>query len=443
MTIDTIVAISTPPGRGAIGVVRVSGPATRRLVTAVAGTLPPPRHARHVSFRDADALLLDDGIAIFCPAPRSYTGEDLAELHGHGNPVLLNALVAALCALGARPARPGEFTERAYLNGRLDLAQAEAVADLIASQSARAARASLRTLRGDFGAAVEVLVARIQQARALLEASIDFADELHARDLVARQNAERSALCADLETLLGRAAQGARLAAGANIAIVGAPNVGKSSLLNRLAGSERAIVSALPGTTRDLVDADIVIGDIPLRIVDTAGLRATDDPIELEGIRRAEAARAVADVVLQVTDDPPGSKLPVLDIPPGAVLVVVHNKCDLHERTPQRTCAAGVVHVELSALTGAGVDLLVDALREALDVGAEDESDFSARARHVEALRRARAALADIDEALLAEAPEIAAEHYRAATLALESIGGRYGAEELLGDIFARFCIGK
>jgi len=445
LSIDTIVAVATPAGRGAIGIVRISGPATAHIVSGLIGTLPRPRHARYTRFSNQAGETLDDGIVIFYPGPLSYTGEDTAELQAHGNPLVLEELVIASCALGARAAKPGEFTERAFLNGRLDLAQAEAVADLIAAQSIRAARSALRTLQGEFGTAISDLVLRVQQARAALEASIDFADDLHAADLVQAQREHCEILRRDLVALLGRARQGARLAAGANVAIVGRPNVGKSSLLNRLAGSDRAIVSDFPGTTRDLVEADVVVGAIPLRLVDTAGLRATDDPIEREGIRRTHAARAAADVVILVTDkaddldwtdDLAGFEA---DVP----VIVVHNKSDLRHTPPRSEGETGRFHIHLSARTGDGIDLLIAALQRTLDVGTEDEGEFSARARHLEALRGALAAIEAITPDTLECAPELAAEHYRHATATLEAIGGRYSSEDLLGDIFARFCIGK
>ncbi|MEX2481856.1 MAG: tRNA uridine-5-carboxymethylaminomethyl(34) synthesis GTPase MnmE [Gammaproteobacteria bacterium] len=448
MNTDTIVAVATPSGRGAIGIVRLSGSNTAHIVQRMTGTLPPPRHARFTPFLDLAGDVLDDGILIYCPGPYSYTGEDVAEFQAHGNPVILGQLVQAACACGARPARPGEFTERAFLNGRLDLAQAEAVADLIASQSARAARSALRSLHGEFGAAVTALIARVQQTRAALEASIDFADELHAADLLAEQRRECFALRHDLGVLLGRATQGQRLSGGANVAIIGEPNVGKSSLLNRLAGSDRAIVSEFPGTTRDLVDADVLVGDIPLRLIDTAGLRQTEDPIEREGIRRTHAARTKADLVITIVDTDSASRgthdaLLAEFASAGQTAIVVHNKIDLRQAGPKCEAVAGIDHVHLSALTGAGIDLLIAAVQRALGVDAEDESEFSARSRHLEALQGALTAIEAITVDDLEQAPELVAEHYRTATQALEAIAGRYSNEDLLGDIFARFCIGK
>lgn len=448
MNTDTIVAVATPSGRGAIGIVRLSGSNTSHIVRRMAGALPPARHARYTRFRDLAGEVVDDGMLVYCPGPHSYTGEDVAELQAHGNPVILGQLVQTACGCGARPARPGEFTERAFLNGRLDLAQAEAVADLIASQSARAARSALRSLHGEFGRAVSALIARVQQTRAALEASIDFTDELHTADLLEEQRRECLALRHDLGALLLRATQGQRLSSGANVAIIGEPNVGKSSLLNRLAGSDRAIVSEFPGTTRDLVDADVLVGDIPLRLIDTAGLRQTDDPIEREGIRRTHAARSNADLIITIVDTHSGSRAvddlvaAEIDVA-GQPAIVVHNKIDLHQTEPKREVIAGIDHVHVSALTGAGIDLLIAAVQRALGVDAEDESEFSARGRHLDALQSALAAIESIRVDDLEMAPELVAEHYRTATRALEAIGGRYSSEDLLGDIFARFCIGK
>ncbi|MEQ8659732.1 MAG: tRNA uridine-5-carboxymethylaminomethyl(34) synthesis GTPase MnmE [Gammaproteobacteria bacterium] len=440
MATDTIVAVASPPGRGAIGIVRLSGPATPAIVSRLAGASPATRRASLRTLRDASGEPLDEGIVVAFGSPHTYTGEDMAELHCHGNPLLLERVVAAACAAGARRARPGEFTERAYRNGRLDLAQAEAVADLIGAATARAARAALRTLNGAFGADVAALVARIRAARATLEASIDFADDLHAEDLLADSHATCAALRTDLDALLGRARQGARLASGANVALVGAPNVGKSSLLNRLAGHDRAIVAPTPGTTRDIIDVDVVIGAVPVRLVDTAGLHDSADAVEQEGMRRTHAAALRADLVVVVSaPGQPPPPLPPLEVP----CIEVHNKLDLAGGSARVEPVAGGVAVHVSALTGAGIELLVGAVEDCLGVGAEDSGDFAARERHLAALREARAELAAIDAGLLGSAPELAAERYRAADAALERIAGRYDVEDLLGDIFARFCIGK
>ncbi len=451
MVSDTIVAVSSPPGRGGIGIVRVAGPAAREILAAITGRSPSPRHAAYAEFHDLDGAIIDSGVALYFPAPHSYSGDDIAELQGHGNPIVLQQILRRACALGARPARAGEFTERAFRNGKLDLSQAEAVADLIASQSVRAARSAMRTLRGAFATAVDDVIAHIQRARADLEASIDFADELHALALVDQQRHALASARQALSAVIARARQGARLSEGANIAIVGAPNVGKSSLLNRLADDDRAIVSPQPGTTRDTVETDVVIAGIPLRLIDTAGLRDSVDPIENAGMARARRALERADLVLLVTDQ--AGHVDAIEawrdlcaqVPADVTPIVVHNKIDLSGDAAGRRGEHGTdtVHVFVSALTGAGLDELSAAIACALGVSDDGENEFTAHARQLDALARAENALATIDVAHLAETPELVAEHYRDATTALETISARYSSEDLLGDIFARFCIGK
>ncbi|MGE0485057.1 MAG: tRNA uridine-5-carboxymethylaminomethyl(34) synthesis GTPase MnmE [Gammaproteobacteria bacterium] len=441
---ETIVAVASPAGRGAIGIVRVSGGAALDIARALTGTTHfEPRHAHYRRFLDSDGEAFDDGIVVFFPAPHSYTGEDLVEFQGHGNPLLLQRLCARACACGARLARAGEFTERAFLNERLDLAQAEAVADLIASPSLRAARAARRTLAGEFGQAVSAIVERIRLVRAELEAGIDFGEEVDTDTLLVDHHDRHLAVCQALVALLERARHGVRLHSGLDVAIVGAPNVGKSSLLNRLAGVDRAIVTPVPGTTRDLVDIDLVIGSVPVHLVDTAGLRESTDVVEVEGMRRTCGAAASADLIVYVTD---GSAAPALGaaLPNGVPRIVVRNKIDLlpdrHATGPGEDYASDV---RLSALTGEGCADLVAAIERFAGIHGEDSGEFAARTRHLVALERALEALQGGDGELAATAPELAAEHYRRATDALEAIAGRYESEDLLGDIFARFCIGK
>ncbi len=445
MTTETIVAVSTPPGRGGIGVVRLAGPAAAAIARQICGIDLRPRHAHFAQFRDADGCSIDAGIVIHYPAPGSYTGDDVSELQAHGSPVVLDQLVQRALALGARAARPGEFTERAFLNDRLDLAQAEAVADLIAAQSVRAARAAQRSLAGEFGQAVAAIVAAVRAARAELEAGIDFAEDVDDSDLLRDQAQRRADLLDTLDDVIARASSGARLRSGATLAIAGAPNVGKSSLLNRLAARERAIVSDRPGTTRDLVEADILVAGLPLTVIDTAGLRVSADDVEREGMARAEQAIAAADLTLLVTDDPNQCDAQTLwqalgrhDAPP-ATHVVVLNKID--RLGVVAGCRDGVV--SLSALSGAGLDALHSVIANRLGVDEAAENEYAAQQRHLDALRAAREALAGIDETLVGEHPEIAAEHYRRADAALETIAGRHTSEDLLGAIFARFCIGK
>lgn len=446
---DTIVAVSTPHGRGGIGIVRLSGSGSSNIATALSGQKPEPRRAQFACFRDADGEVIDHGLLIYFRQPVSYTGEDVVELQAHGNPIILQQLVRACCAHGARLARAGEFTERAFQNDKLDLAQAEAVADLIASQSERAARAAARTLSGEFATLVQAIVDNVHLAHAELEAAIDFADDVMADDLVAGQAARITALCDAIATLLNRARVGHRLNQGATLAIIGAPNVGKSSLLNRLAEQERAIVSNIPGTTRDVVDADVLIDGIPVRLLDTAGLRDSQDPLEQEGISRSRQALANADAVLLVVATPiitpPGDLTAELGIPPGdgQTVIVVHNKIDLHNLASSVAEQDGEHHVFLSALSGDGLDLLTATIARLLGVDDHAENEFMARDRHLNALAAAHAELRSIDLKRLDVDPELAAEHYRRASLSLEAIAGRYTSEDLLGEIFGRFCIGK
>ena len=449
MVSDTIVAVSSPPGRGGIGIVRVAGPAAQAIVERLTGHVPTAREASYSKFVDADGEIIDRGISVYYPAPHSYTGDDVVEFQAHGNPLVLQQIMDHACMLGARPARPGEFTERAFRNGKLDLTQAEAVADLIESQSLRAVRSAQRTLNGDFAVAVNAAINGVQLARAALEATIDFVDDVHTHDLLAEQQTTVATLITDLEKILARARQGARLRAGANIVLVGAPNVGKSSLLNCLVASERAIVSDQPGTTRDLVDADIVIHGMALRLIDTAGLRPTEDALEREGINRAHAALACADLAILVTDLPSvGDPMELWQAmapgtPAPSERIVVHNKIDLYGHPAASEDRTGESHVYVCALTGDGIDLLTQTITNVLGVAEELETEFTARSRHLDGLQRAVRALSAIDNDTLGDSPEIAAEHYREATRALESIGGRYSSEDLLGDIFSRFCIGK
>lgn len=443
---DTIVAIATPPGAGGVGIVRLSGPQARAIGAAVCGGRRlRPRHAHHARFLDADGTVLDDGIVLWFAAPASYTGEDVVELQAHGSPVLLRELVARCCALGARPARPGEFSERAFLNGRLDLAQAEAVADLIAAGDARAARAARRALDGVFSQRVEALAAALLAVRVHVEAAIDFADEpldtLGGAQLRQRLDAAQAALT----TLLAEAERGQKLRDGMHAVIVGPPNAGKSSLLNALAGSERAIVTDIAGTTRDLLRETVHLDGLELTLVDTAGLRVGGDPIEQEGMRRARAELARADLALVVLDAcaPEVGRAAVAE----AVVVVprrlwIYNKADLLPGAPPPDTAEAVW---VSARTGAGLPALHARLRALAlgEAGEGAEGAFTARARQVEALRRAAEALVEARAELGRDAPELAAEALRQAHDALGEITGRIAPDELLGHIFGTFCIGK
>ena len=434
---DTIAAVATPPGRGGIGIVRVTGPKVPEIANAVIGQLPDPRKATLCSFRDAKGECVDEGIALYFQAPDSYTGEAVLELQGHGGPVVTHAVLGAVLDAGARLAEPGEFTRRAFLNGRLDLAQAEAVADLIDAASREAARSALRSLRGDFSSAIAGLVAGLTELRALIEAMLDFPDEevdsLQRNDAGAHLGKLRAAL----EEVIAKSRQGSLLRAGIHVVLAGRPNVGKSSLLNRLAGEERAIVTAVPGTTRDALREAIQIQGVPVVVVDTAGLRESRDEIERLGIERTHRELERADVVLVVVE---AGKLEAPDeqLPAAGTRINVINKIDLVSGVaPGRRANA----VYVSAMTGAGLEDLRQAVLEAAGWSSRGESVFLARERHLRALGTARAHL----EAATAQETqwEFLAEELRLAQQALGEITGQVSADDLLGEIFSRFCIGK
>ncbi|MCP5156508.1 MAG: tRNA uridine-5-carboxymethylaminomethyl(34) synthesis GTPase MnmE [Ectothiorhodospiraceae bacterium] len=444
---DTIAAVATPAGQGGIGVVRVSGPRAESIALALIGRLPPPRRARHAAFRDADGLAIDHGIALWFPRPASYTGDDVLELQGHGGPVVLDLVLSRVLALGARLARPGEFTERAFLAGRIDLAQAEAVADLIAADTAGAARGAMRSLEGAFSARVGALVDALTALRADVEASIDFADEdidLLADTAVADRLAT---LGDDLAACLEAARQGALLRDGVRVVIAGRPNVGKSSLMNALVGSDRAIVTEVPGTTRDTLHERIQLGPLLVELTDTAGLRASTDPVERIGIERARAALATATVVLAVNElgapeDDAESDLGA-HLPPDARRIDVRNKIDLAGLPPRMELEHDVPVVWLSARSGAGIDLLAKALEHVVGWVAPGEGSFLARRRHLVALESAAVAVDRASARMLEGSIELMAADLRDAQAALGTITGEVTSDDLLGEIFARFCIGK
>ncbi|MCD6043172.1 MAG: tRNA modification GTPase TrmE [Burkholderiales bacterium] len=431
---DTIAALATPAGRGGIGVVRVSGARVPDIARQILGRVPEPRRATHAVFRDARGEAVDEGIAIYFPAPRSYTGEPVLELQGHGGAVVSQALLAACIDAGARLAEPGEFTRRAFLEGKLDLAQAEAVADLIDAASREAARSALRSLSGEFSAAVGALRERLVELRALTEAMLDFPEEdvdsLH-RDDAARRLAETLRA---LEGVLEKSRQGSLLRNGVHVVLAGRPNVGKSSLLNRLAGEERAIVTEIPGTTRDALREPVQIEGVPLVLVDTAGLRVASDAVERLGIERTQRELEQADVVLAVYEAASGQAT-LAGLPPGTARIDVYNKADL---APGFAPPAGALAV--SARTGDGLRELRAAILRSAGWSAAGEPVFLARERHVRALERAQAHLA---VAAGERRWELFAEELRLAHVALGTITGEFGADELLGEIFARFCIGK
>lgn len=442
---DTIAAIATGAGAAGVGAVRVSGPRVPEIARAMLGREPLPRHAHFAAFRDGNGELIDRGILLHFPAPASYTGEHVLELQGHGSAVLLDALLRRVVALGARLARPGEFTERAFLNGKLDLAQAEAVADVVAATSEAGARAALRSMEGVFSARVESLLAELIGLRVHIEAAIDFPEE--EIDFLADPviGEKLAALRAHLDALLVETRRGVRLNDGIAVAIVGRPNAGKSSLLNALAGQERAIVTDIPGTTRDVLRESVTIDGATLELADTAGLRESDDIVEREGIRRARAQLERCDVALLVTDtDHADSDLAFFDgTPAHATRIVVINKIDLADKNAHRETRGHHERLWLSARTGEGLDALRALLRDLATAGA-GEGAFSARRRHVVALEVVRDHLARTADALHdSHAGELAAEELRQAQQALGEITGAYSSDDLLGAIFGSFCIGK
>lgn len=441
---DTIAAIATGPGTGGVGIVRVSGPKAADIGFALRGRPLRPRQACHAHFRDAAGEILDDGLMLYFPAPHSYTGEDVLELQGHGNPVLLRALLQRCVELGARLARPGEFTERAFLEGKLDLAQAEAVADLIAAGSEAAARAARRSLEGVFSRRVEGVIEGLVALRVWIEAALDFPEEEIDFLAAPALQSQLQAVCEALGELRAEAARGKRLLDGLHAVIVGAPNAGKSSLLNALAGEERAIVTDIAGTTRDLLRETIRVDGVELTLVDTAGLRDTRDRIEQEGIRRARVELERADLALALLDDrhaEADQSALRAELSGMPRILWLHNKIDVSGAAPQSEMREDGLHLWLSARTGAGFEALHRALRDL--AGGQREGTFSARARHLDALARATERLDAAAKRLAAGHGELAAEELRLAQDALSEIGGRIDADDLLGRIFADFCIGK
>jgi tRNA modification GTPase len=446
--VPTIAAIATPPGRGGVGIVRVSGGDIAALVEAIAGRALPPRVATRVTFRDARGAPIDTGLALWFPAPHSYTGENVVEWHAHGGPAVMRLLLARCIELGARLAEPGEFTRRAFLNGKMDLAQAESVADVIDASTTAAVRAAARSLTGEFSSQVHAMRDALIELRMYTEATLDFPEEdvefLHQGDVLARVAAIRERL----GDILARSRRGAILRNGLALVLVGAPNVGKSSLLNRLVGDEAAIVTPIPGTTRDTIERPIELAGIPLTIIDTAGLRETSDTVEALGIARTRAAIARADVALMLTDarEPLADARLAEELPRSLPRIVVRNKCDLacipaHVEHGED----GAAQVWMSALTGEGVAMLeAEMLRVA---GAEHATEdvYLARERQLSALTEAAAHLETAGEHVAATPPaiELFAEELRVAQDALSAVTGEFTADDLLGEIFSRFCIGK
>ncbi|MBI2292092.1 MAG: tRNA uridine-5-carboxymethylaminomethyl(34) synthesis GTPase MnmE [Betaproteobacteria bacterium] len=443
---EIIAAVATPPGRGGIGVVRISGPSLETMLRALVNVEVAPRRATRAAFRAADGSVIDQGLVLFFLAPHSYTGEDVIELQGHGGPVVLQLLLRRCLELGARVAEPGEFTKRAFLNDKLDLAQAESVADLIDASTAEAARCAMRSLQGEFSQRVDAMVRVLTELRMLVEATLDFPDE----EIEFLEHTKARDKLADLRRQLGgvlaASRQGSLLREGIHVVIAGEPNVGKSSLMNCLAGEELAIVTDIPGTTRDAIRQTINVRGVPLHMVDTAGLREPEDKVEKIGISRTWDEISKANLVLWVSDAT-GPETRIADpvvaarLPKGVPQIMVINKIDLCGQKPAIYAGNKTREVALSAKTGAGIELLRDAMLDAVGWGGSGEGLFMARERHLQALQTAQA---HVDQAS-ANIPqlELLAEELRLAQRALASITGEFTADDLLGEIFSRFCIGK
>lgn len=449
---DTIAALATPPGRGGVGIIRVSGPHVSAIAAALLGELPRPRYARYGAFVDEQGIELDQGIALYFPGPHSFTGEDVLELQGHGGPVLLDLILRHIISLGARMARPGEFSERAFLNDKLDLAQAEAIADLIDSASEQAARSALRSLQGEFSRRIHQLVESLIQLRIYVEAAIDFPEE--EIDFLAdgKVASDLSAIQQQLQQVLAEANQGALLREGMNVVIAGRPNAGKSSLLNALAGKESAIVTDIAGTTRDVLREHIHIDGMPLHIIDTAGLREGADEVERIGIERAwEEIRRADRVLLMVdattTPETTAEKIwPdfMSHLPGGEKVTVIRNKVDQSGETVGIDSVDDGHLIRLSAKQLQGIELLREHLKHCMGYSSTTEGGFMARRRHIDAIERAREYL-DAGQRQLSElgAGELLAEDLRHAQHTLGEITGEFSSDDLLGRIFSSFCIGK
>ncbi|WP_228522840.1 tRNA uridine-5-carboxymethylaminomethyl(34) synthesis GTPase MnmE [Methylophilus sp. 14] len=445
LSIDTIAAIATAPGAGGIGVVRVSGPLAANIATQILGHCPAPRHAAYLPFLQADTTLIDRGIAIYFPNPHSYTGEDVLELQGHGGTALMQILLARCIECGARHAQAGEFTQRAYLNDKLDLAQAEAVADLINAATVEAARSAVRSLSGEFSQAIQTLLQQLVDLRMYVEACLDFPEEEIDFITQGRVLEKLQANQAALQHIFHQARQGVLLREGINVVLIGQPNVGKSSLLNALSGEEVAIVTPIAGTTRDTIKSVVQIEGVPLHVIDTAGLRETEDTVEQVGIARTWKAIETAHVALLLVDSKHGigaqEKAILHKLPPEVKKVWVHNKIDVSRETSRIEKHENEQHVFLSAKTGDGIASLQKTLLEIVGYQPGGEGVFMARARHLQALQEVEQHL---DQAMLQmHAAELVAEELRCAQEALGTITGEFTPDDLLGEIFSRFCIGK
>ena len=442
---DTIAAIATASGAGGIGVVRVSGPAVQLIAAQVLGSCPAPRHASYLDFKQANGDLIDRGIAIFYPNPHSYTGEDVLELQAHGGTALMQILLARCIALGARQAEPGEFTRRAYLNDKIDLAQAEAVADVINAATIEAAKSAVRSLSGEFSQRINALLLKLIDLRMFVEACLDFPEEEIDFITQGRVAEKLASIITELKSVFSKAKQGSLLREGINVVLVGQPNVGKSSLMNQLAGEEIAIVTSIAGTTRDTIKNAIQINGVPLHVIDTAGLRETDDEVEKFGIARTWRAAESANIALLLVDAAHGitetEKSILARLPQEIRKIWVHNKIDVANELPLVKEINGATHIYLSAKTGAGLELLKSHLLKLAGYENNSEGVFMARARHLEALLKVETHLSIAGQQI--KSAELLAEELRISQAALGSITGEFTPDDLLGEIFSKFCIGK
>ena len=442
---DTIAAIATASGAGGIGVVRVSGPAVQLIAAQVLGSCPAPRHASYLDFKQANGDLIDRGIAIFYPNPHSYTGEDVLELQAHGGTALMQILLARCIALGARQAEPGEFTRRAYLNDKIDLAQAEAVADVINAATIEAAKSAVRSLSGEFSQRINALLLKLIDLRMFVEACLDFPEEEIDFITQGRVAEKLASIITELNSVFSKAKQGSLLREGINVVLVGQPNVGKSSLMNQLAGEEIAIVTSIAGTTRDTIKNAIQINGVPLHVIDTAGLRETDDEVEKFGIARTWQAAESANIALLLVDAAHGitetEKSILARLPQEIRKIWVHNKIDVANELPLVKEINGATHIYLSAKTGAGLELLKSHLLKLAGYENNSEGVFMARARHLEALLKVETHLSIAGQQI--KSAELLAEELRISQAALGSITGEFTPDDLLGEIFSKFCIGK
>ena len=440
---DTIAAQATPPGRGGVGIIRLSGLHTKVIAQKILGKVPVARRAEFFQFKDHDHTIIDEGLALFFPSPHSFTGEDVLELHGHGGPVVMDSLLRCVLQHGTRLAKPGEFSERAFLNNKIDLIQAEAIADLIDAGSSAAARSAVRSLQGDFSKCVHELVDALINLRKMVEAAIDFPEE--EIDFLEEYDVKKSVqtIINQVKQVEASAKQGALLQEGMTVVIAGKPNVGKSSLLNQLCGKESAIVTDIAGTTRDTLREYVNIDGMPLHFIDTAGLRETDDIVEKEGVRRAWKAIEKADRVLLVTDaskPPEGTEMTFGKIP----ITIIRNKIDLVSEPVIPSESPTPVALSLSAKTGEGIALLKDHLKKCMGYDQTQEGAFIARRRHLDAIARAKTLLEKgFNELTAHRAGELLAEDLRLAQNTLSEITGEFTSDDLLGEIFSSFCIGK